>query len=54
MSLNLPPIVLASASPARRRILQTIGIEPLIEVSNFDEDQIQLNDPQELVPLVIG
>jgi septum formation protein len=49
MSLNLPPIVLASASPARRRILQTIGIEPLVEVSNFDEDQIQLRDPQELV-----
>ncbi len=49
MSLNLPPIVLASASPARRRLLQTIGIEPLVEISNFDEDQIQLRDPQELV-----
>lgn len=49
MSLNLPPLVLASASPARRRILQTIGIEPIIEVSNFDEDRIQLPDPQELV-----
>jgi septum formation protein len=49
MSLNLPPIVLASASAARRRILQTVGIEPIIEVSDFDEDSIKLTNPQQLV-----
>jgi septum formation protein len=49
MSLNIPPIILASASAARRRILQTIGIEPIIEVSDFDEDSIQHADPEQLV-----
>lgn len=49
MSPNLPPFVLASASPARRRILQMVGIEPIVEVSNFDEDSIIFQDPQLLV-----
>lgn len=42
-------LVLASASPARRRLLQGIGINPIIHVSNFDEDQIQHPDPETLV-----
>ncbi len=46
MTLNF---VLASASPARRRLLQSIGINPLVCVSNFDESQIQLTDPIALV-----
>jgi septum formation protein len=41
--------VLASASPARRRLLQSVGINPLICVSNFDEDRIKLTDPIALV-----
>ncbi|OKH12156.1 Maf family protein [[Limnothrix rosea] IAM M-220] len=41
--------VLASASPARRRLLQGIGINPIVHVSNFDEDQIQERDPARLV-----
>jgi septum formation protein len=41
--------VLASASPARRRLLQSVGINPLVCVSNFDESQIQLTDPIALV-----
>lgn len=41
--------VLASASPARRRLLQSVGINPLVCVSNFDESQIQLSDPVALV-----
>ncbi|HEY9780813.1 MAG TPA: nucleoside triphosphate pyrophosphatase [Leptolyngbyaceae cyanobacterium] len=41
--------VLASASPARRRLLQTAGIEPIVRVSDFDESQIKLSDPKELV-----
>ncbi len=46
---HTPSLVLASASPARRKLLQTAGIEPLICQSNFDETQIQLDDPVELV-----
>ncbi len=46
MTLNF---VLASASPARRRLLQSIGINPLVCVSNFDESQIQMTDPIALV-----
>ncbi len=41
--------VLASASPARRRLLQSVGINPRICVSHFDEDSIQLTDPVMLV-----
>ncbi len=41
--------VLASASPARRRLLQSVGINPRICISNFDEDSIQLTDPVLLV-----
>ena len=46
MTLNF---VLASASPARRRLLQSVGINPLVCVSHFDESQIQLTDPIALV-----
>lgn len=41
--------VLASASPARRRLLQSIGINPIVHVSNFDESQIDHADPAYLV-----
>lgn len=47
--MGIPPFILASASPARRRLLQNAGIEPLVRVSDFDESQIQLNDPESLV-----
>ncbi|WP_310422703.1 nucleoside triphosphate pyrophosphatase [Chamaesiphon sp. VAR_48_metabat_135_sub] len=46
MTINF---VLASASPARRRLLQSVGINPLVCVSHFDESQIQLTDPIALV-----
>ncbi|HEY9727136.1 MAG TPA: nucleoside triphosphate pyrophosphatase [Chroococcales cyanobacterium] len=45
----VPTFVLASASPARRRLLQKAGIEPVICVSDFDEAQVQLSDPVALV-----
>jgi septum formation protein len=45
----MPDFVLASASPARRRLLQSVGINPRICVSYFDEDSIQLTDPVMLV-----
>lgn len=41
--------VLASASPARKKLLQTVGIDSIVQHSNFDESQIQLDDPKELV-----
>ncbi|MBE8965692.1 septum formation inhibitor Maf [Nostocales cyanobacterium LEGE 12452] len=47
--MKIPPFVLASASPARRRLLQTVGIEPIVRASDFDESQIQLSEPAELV-----
>jgi septum formation protein len=45
----MPDFVLASASPARRRLLQSVGINPRICVSHFDEDSIRLTDPIALV-----
>jgi septum formation protein len=47
--MTIPEFILASASPARRRLLQTVGIEPIICPSDFDESQIQLTEPGELV-----
>ena len=44
-----PPFVLASASPARLKLLRMVGIEPIVCKSDFDEDQIQLEDGAELV-----
>lgn len=44
-----PDFVLASASVARRRLLQSIGIEPVVCKSGFDESTINLDDPRELV-----
>ncbi|NER26030.1 MAG: septum formation inhibitor Maf, partial [Symploca sp. SIO1C2] len=49
MSKSIPTFILASASPARKRLLHTVGIEPVIFKSNFDESQVQLNDPVSLV-----
>lgn len=44
--------VLASASPARRRLLQTAGIESLVSPSDFDESLVQENDPAQLVQIL--
>lgn len=41
--------VLASASPARHRLLKTVGIEPVVIKSDFDESSIQIDDPTALV-----
>lgn len=43
------PFVLASASPARRQLLKTVGIDPLVLPSHFDESQITTTDPEVLV-----
>ncbi|MCV3216348.1 Maf-like protein [Plectonema radiosum NIES-515] len=47
--MGIPTFILASASPARRRLLQTVGIEPTVCASDFDESQIQLSEPGQLV-----
>ena len=47
--MGIPTFVLASASQARRRLLQSAGIEPVVCVSDFDESQIQLTDLESLV-----
>ncbi|MEW6494038.1 MAG: nucleoside triphosphate pyrophosphatase [Cyanobacteriota bacterium] len=47
--MSVPTFVLASASPARRRLLQIAGIESVVHQSDFDESQVQLSDPLALV-----
>ncbi len=47
--MAVPSFVLASASPARRRLLNLVGIEPIVCPSNFDESLISLESPSELV-----
>lgn len=51
MAGNNTPInfVLASASPARLKLLRMVGIEPIVCKSDFDEDSIQVEDAAELV-----
>ncbi len=44
-----PQFVLASASPARRKLLTDAGISVYACPSNFNEDQVQLRDPAALV-----
>jgi septum formation protein len=47
--MGVPSFVLASASPARRRLLQSAGIEAIVHPSHFDESQIDLEEPKLLV-----
>jgi len=47
--MGIPPFVLASASSARRRLLQAAGITPIVCPSDFDESQIQVTDADVLV-----
>ncbi|MEA5616868.1 nucleoside triphosphate pyrophosphatase [Cronbergia sp. UHCC 0137] len=50
--MDIPQFVLASASPARLRLLQTVGIKPIVCPSDFDESQIQSSDPGKLVQIL--
>ncbi|AFZ44436.1 maf protein [Halothece sp. PCC 7418] len=42
-------LVLASASPARLRLLRRAGVEPVVCKSGFDESQVQVTEPSQLV-----
>ncbi len=42
-------LVLASASPARLRLLQLAGLDPRVDVSDFDERSLTEADPSALV-----
>lgn len=45
--------VLASASPARREVLRSAGIDPIVRVSDVDEDAIQAALPGGTPPEVV-
>ena len=51
MTINTKPVrfVLASASPARLKLLRMVGIEPTVCKSDFDEDTVQIADAEESV-----
>lgn len=46
-----PSIVLASASPSRQRLLNSVGIKPIVEISGVDEENPSYSQlsPRELV-----
>jgi septum formation protein len=48
--MPIPKFVLASASPARRQLLQGAGIEPVVIKSNFDESQVTIVSPAKAAP----
>ncbi|MFE9582357.1 nucleoside triphosphate pyrophosphatase [Nocardia sp. NPDC006044] len=45
--------VLASASPARREVLRSAGIDPIVRVSDVDEDALQAALPDGTAPEVV-
>jgi septum formation protein len=47
-----PTFVLASASPARRQLLETAGIQAQVRPSQFDESTVQETQPAELVQVL--
>jgi septum formation protein len=45
-------LVLASASPARLRLLEQAGFAPDVRISGVDEDAVEVTDPAELVAVL--
>lgn len=50
--MKMPIFVLASASPARRSLLESAGIKAVICPSDFDENQIKMRDATKLVQVL--
>ncbi|QIS09267.1 nucleoside triphosphate pyrophosphatase [Nocardia arthritidis] len=48
-----PRLVLASASPARRAVLRSAGIDPLVHVSEVDEDAVAAALPADTPPQTV-
>lgn len=46
------PFVLASASPARKKLLQQAGIDSLVYPSDFDESVVTISEPNQLVQVL--
>lgn len=44
-----PAFILASTSPARLLLLENAGFQPIVCRSNFDESQVVISEPRELV-----
>src|ERR1043166_4822806 len=43
------PVILASSSPRRKRLLEQTGIQFIIDPSNLHEEQFDIQNPQQLV-----
>jgi septum formation protein len=50
--MKVPTFVLASASPARRSLLESAGIKAVVCPSDFDENQIKMRDATKLVQVL--
>ncbi|MFD0365713.1 Maf family protein [Nocardia sp. GCM10030253] len=46
-------LILASASPARREVLRSAGIDPVVRVSDVDEDAVAAALPDNTLPQVV-
>ncbi|MEV0033806.1 nucleoside triphosphate pyrophosphatase [Nocardia sp. NPDC050793] len=46
-------LILASASPARREVLRSAGIDPVVRVSDVDEDAVAAALPADTAPQIV-